>query len=181
MSMKLLVHICCGPCSIIPFKHLFDKGEGYVCGFFFNPNIHPYTEYMKRLDSVKKLAELMGFDVIYSDDYRMEEFLLNVAKDPDNRCEHCYRSRLEETAQAAKENGFSSFTTSLLYSRYQKHERIKEVGEEVGGLKGIPFFYHDFRYGWKDGIALSKDMGLYRQQYCGCIYSEKERYYGRKK
>ena len=92
------------------------------------------------------------------------------------RCSYCYFSRLEATAQAAKENDFDYFSSSLLYSKYQDHEMIKRIGMGLAEKYGVPFYYDDFRIGWKEGIKESKEMGLYRQQYCGCIFSEKERY-----
>lgn len=177
--MKLLVHICCGPCAIYPLKKIVD-GMMDVCGFFYNPNIHPYTEYQKRLAAVKILAEKMDIEMIYRDEYNLEEFLKNTIKDIDARCGYCYSSRLEATAKAAKENGFDYFSSSLLYSKYQNHDEIRNIGKGLTEKYGIPFYYDDFRIGWKQGIKESKDMGLYRQKYCGCIFSEKERYLGGK-
>lgn len=196
--MKLLVHICCGPCAIYPLKKILG-GRMDVWGFFFNPNIHPYTEYQKRLGAVKILAEKMDVKMLYRDEYNLEEFLKNTirqeavergfslatAGEPKGshynkpaRCGYCYSSRLEATAQAAKENNFDYFSSSLLYSKYQEHDMIKNIGNGLAEKYGIPFYYDDFRIGWKEGIKESKDMGLYRQQYCGCIFSEKERYLG---
>jgi predicted adenine nucleotide alpha hydrolase (AANH) superfamily ATPase len=86
---------------------------------------------------------------------------------------------LEATARAAKKGRFDSFTTTLLHSKHQNHEMIREMGESLGQRYGIRFIYEDFRLGWKEGIEVSKKLGLYRQQYCGCIYSEKERYLGK--
>lgn len=185
-SMKLLVHICCGPCAVYPLKKILD-GRMDVWGFFFNPNIHPYTEYQKRLSAVKILADKMNVKMIYRDEYNLKEFLKNtVGTDlksvPKNtRCNYCYSSRLEATAQAAKENGFDCFSSSLLYSKYQEHEVIKKFGMGLAEKYGVAFYYDDFRIGWKDGIKESKEMGLYRQQYCGCIFSEKERYHSTSK
>lgn len=180
--MKLLVHICCGPCAIYPLKKIVD-GRMDVWGFFFNPNIHPYTEYQKRLAAVKTLAEKMDVKMIYRNEYNLEEFLRNTlgtdfksVPQKNARCGYCYSSRLEATAQAAKENGFDWFSSSLLYSKYQNHDEIKNIGKGLAEKYGVKFYYDDFRIGWKDGIKESKDMGLYRQQYCGCIFSEKERY-----
>ncbi len=172
--MKLLVHVCCGPCAIIPFKELLSK-EWQVWGLFYNPNIHPYHEYVRRLEAVKRLQSLLDLRIIYSDDYDMEGFIAHVAHDISNRCHYCYRMRLERTALEAKKRGFDAFSTSLLYSKYQDHDLIKRFGEEIGRTQGIRFFYHDFRKGWGRGIKLSRKMGLYRQRYCGCIYSARER------
>ena len=174
--MKILLHICCAPCAIYPVQELRTNGMD-VTGFFYNHNIHPYQEYRRRLDTVRKYSELVELEVIYRDEYRLEEFLANVAAKPEQRCLYCYASRLETVAAAAVELGFEAFSTSLLYSRYQKHDAIREMGERIGAKYGIPFHYSDFRRGWQEGITLSRKMELYRQQYCGCIYSEKERYH----
>ncbi|GFE57860.1 epoxyqueuosine reductase QueH [Geobacter sp. AOG1] len=173
--MKILLHICCAPCAIYPLKELRSQGME-VTGFFYNHNIHPYQEYRRRLDTVRVYAEKVDLAMVYRDEYRLEEFLAAVADNPDQRCIYCYASRLEATAKAAAENGFPAFTSSLLYSRYQKHDTIRELGESIGARYGIRFHYDDFRRGWQEGIRISREVGLYRQQYCGCIYSEKERY-----
>jgi predicted adenine nucleotide alpha hydrolase (AANH) superfamily ATPase len=173
--MKLLLHICCAPCAIYPVKELRSQGVD-VTGFFYNHNIHPYQEYRKRLDTVQAYAGLVDLEVVCRDEYRLEEFLGAVAGQPDQRCLYCYSSRLEVAARTAAELNFPVYSSSLLYSRYQKHEVIREMGERIGKKYGVRFFYEDFRRGWQEGIALSKQMALYRQQYCGCIYSEKERY-----
>jgi len=173
--MKILLHICCAPCSIYPLKELRSQGMD-VTGFFFNHNIHPYQEYRRRLDTVREYADKVDLTMVYRDEYRLEEFLGAVSANPDQRCLYCYASRLEATARAAAENGFQGFTSSLLYSRFQKHDTIRELGENIGARHGVRFHYDDFRRGWQEGIRISKEVGLYRQQYCGCIYSEKERY-----
>jgi epoxyqueuosine reductase len=173
--MRLLLHICCGPCAIYPVKELRSSGVE-VTGLFYNHNIHPFTEYKLRMDAVRSYAEMVELSVIYREEYRLEEFLSNVAGDPAARCSYCYRSRLEETARSAAELGFPYFSSTLLYSRYQNQESIREFGDELGEHYGVKFHFDDFRRGWQEGIDLSKDMGLYRQKYCGCIYSEKERY-----
>jgi predicted adenine nucleotide alpha hydrolase (AANH) superfamily ATPase len=147
-----------------------------VVGFFFNHNIHPYLEYRRRLDTVVEYARQESVDTIVVDEYRLEEFLAAVAGKPDEKCIYCYGSRLEKTAEAAAERGFDCFTSSLLYSRYQKHDVIRSLGEQAGKKYGVSFYYDDYRRGWQEGIRLSKEAGMYRQQYCGCIYSEKERY-----
>lgn len=179
IKVKLLVHICCGPCSIYPLKKVLGE-RMEVWGYFYNPNIHPYTEYKKRLDSVDILARNMDLKVIYRDEYDLEGFLRNTIHDIDKRCRYCYTCRMESTAKTAKEEGFDFFSSSLLYSKFQDHEMIQRIGNSLANKIGVPFFYEDFRIGWKDGIKESKEMGLYRQKYCGCIFSEKDRYLGRK-
>jgi predicted adenine nucleotide alpha hydrolase (AANH) superfamily ATPase len=173
--MKILLHMCCAPCAVYPVQELRREGM-IVSGFFYNHNIHPYQEYLRRLDTVRKYAELVELEVIIRDEYRLEEFLANVASDPEKRCPYCYSSRLEIAAAAAVELGFEAFSSTLLYSRYQRHDLIREMGERIAGKYGIRFHYDDYRRGWQEGITLSKKMELYRQKYCGCIYSEKERY-----
>jgi predicted adenine nucleotide alpha hydrolase (AANH) superfamily ATPase len=152
-----------------------EKGDEVV-GFFFNPNIHPYQEYQKRLDALKQYSEKVGLKVIYRDEYLVEEFLRNVSHRVKERCQYCYSVRLDATAREAKKEGFDGFSTTLLQSAHQNHTQIKETGERIAQEIGIPFYYEDFRQGWRKGVEVSKAMGLYRQQYCGCIYSEKERF-----
>jgi predicted adenine nucleotide alpha hydrolase (AANH) superfamily ATPase len=176
--MNILLHICCAPCAIYPLQELRSSGM-QVTGFFFNHNIHPYQEYRKRLDTVRDYASMVGLEIICRDEYRLEEFLGAVAAEPEQRCLYCYASRLEAAAMEAAQRGFDAFTSSLLYSRYQKHAVITELGERLAEKYGVKFHYADFRTGWRQGIDISKELGLYRQQYCGCIYSEKERYHPR--
>jgi predicted adenine nucleotide alpha hydrolase (AANH) superfamily ATPase len=147
-----------------------------VVGFFFNPNINPYQEYRKRLESLRQYSEEVGLKVIYRDEYLLEEFLRNVSQRPEERCAYCYSVRLEAAAQESKKGGFDQFSTTLLQSTHQNHHLIRETGERMAQEIGIPFYYEDFRKGWRKGVEISKAMGLYRQQYCGCIYSEKDRY-----
>jgi len=173
--MKILLHICCANCAITPLERLKENGSE-VTGYFFNPNIHPYQEYQKRLDALKQYSEKVGLNVIYRDEYLLEEFLENVSHRVKERCQYCYTVRLESTAREAKKNAFDGFSTTLLQSSHQNHNQIKETGERIAHEIGIPFYYEDFRPGWKKGVEVSKAMGLYRQQYCGCIYSEKERF-----
>jgi predicted adenine nucleotide alpha hydrolase (AANH) superfamily ATPase len=178
--VKILLHICCANCAITPLERLKENGNE-VTGYFFNPNIHPYQEYQKRLDTLKQYSEKVGLNVIYRDEYLLEEFLKNVSHQVKERCQYCYKVRLEATAQEAKKMFFDGFSTTLLQSAHQNHAQIKETGEHIAHEIGIPFYYEDFRQGWKKGVEISKAMGLYRQQYCGCIYSEKERYFNQPK
>jgi predicted adenine nucleotide alpha hydrolase (AANH) superfamily ATPase len=174
-AMKIMLHICCGPCAVYPVEVL--RGEGAeVTGFFFNHNIHPYQEYRKRLEAAEAYCARAGLELVLRDEYRLEEFLAAVSARPEERCRYCYASRLERTAREAADLGCDAFSTTLLYSRYQRHEVIREEGERAGNRHGVRFLYRDFRPGWRQGIDESRRMGLYRQQYCGCIYSEKDRY-----
>jgi len=173
--MNVLLHICCAPCAIHPVETLRASGHR-VTGFFFNHNIHPYQEYRKRLEALQRYAEIADLPVIWRDEYLLEEFLAAVAPAPGERCCYCYASRLERTAREASASGYEAFTSTLLYSRYQRHEVIREEGGRIAELFRVRFLYEDFRPGWRHGIDVSRQLGLYRQQYCGCIYSEKDRY-----
>jgi len=178
--MRILLHICCANCAIYPLERLKESWDEVV-GYFFNPNIHPYQEYQKRLESLKRYSEEVGMEVVYRDEYLLEEFLKTVSHRVEERCRYCYSIRLEATAQEAKKNSFDQFSTTLLQSNHQNHQLIKDIGDRLAREIGIPFYYEDFRSGWRKGVEVSKAMGLYRQQYCGCIYSEKERFMGRRK
>jgi len=173
--MKILLHICCAPCAIYPVRIL--RKDMTVMGYFYPHNIHPYAECIKRKDTLVQYAEGIGLPVIFENGYDLEGFLRNVAFREADRCEYCYHARLKATALIARRGKFDCFTTTLLYSKFQKHDRIKLLGQSIGKSVGIPFYYEDFRTGWKEGVAESKALGMYRQQYCGCIYSEKERYH----
>jgi len=150
-----------------------------LMGFFYPHNIHPYTEMILRKDTLFSYAEQIGLRVIYQEGYKLEEFLRNTAFRENSRCHYCYFDRLKATALLAKRGKFDYFTSTLLYSKFQKHDLIRSIGEDVGKTVGIDFYYDDFRKGWKEGIVESKALGMYRQQYCGCIYSEKERFAGK--
>lgn len=167
--------MCCGPCAVYPVDKF--KGEGIdVHGLFFNPNIHPYTEYEKRLEGAKQLADDRNVPLIVIDEYKLEEFLRAAAFRENVRCQMCYAMRLERAASVAKKGGFDAFTTTLLISPHQKHELIKKIGEAAGEKYGVKFHYCDLRPGFKEGREAGRELRLYMQQYCGCIYSEAERY-----
>ena len=176
--MRLLLHLCCANCAIYPVKVLRQE-DHQVTGIFYNHNIHPYQEFKRRLDAVHDYSARVDLPVISHEEYLLEEFLAQVALTPSRRCDYCYLSRLTTVARAAAEGDFQAFSTTLLYSRYQQHEKIRDYGQSLAEQYGVAFLYRDFRHGWREGIDASKAMGLYRQQYCGCIYSEKERYYPR--
>ncbi|MEW6187157.1 MAG: epoxyqueuosine reductase QueH [Thermodesulfobacteriota bacterium] len=174
--MKILLHVCCGPCTIFPLQTLRNQGI-QVSGYFYNPNIHPFREYQKRRETLKDYAKLSDLPIIFDERFDLELFLDQTRPWGEERCRSCYEIRLEAAALRAKDQGCDAFTSTLLYSRYQKHDWIKEVGERIGKQQGLPFFYQDFRSGWQEGVDKSREIGLYRQPYCGCIFSEKERYY----
>ena len=148
-----------------------------VMGFFYRHNIHPFQECQRRENTLKQYAESIDFKVIYQKDYKIEKFFQAVVFREQDRCRYCYHDRLKATALVAKKGKFEGFTTTLLYSKFQNHSLIREIGEAIAKKYGLTFFYHDFREGWKYGIEKSKSLDMNRQQYCGCIYSEKDRYF----
>lgn len=148
-----------------------------VTGLYYNPNIHPLQEYLRRREGVALVAERLGIPVIFKDDeYDPQAYFRAVTFREPNRCAPCYALRLERTLSIARRGGFDAFTTTLLYSKFQKHEQIRTMGLDLAQGGGVAFHYADFRTGWSEGIAQSKEWGIYRQQYCGCLYSEFERY-----
>lgn len=173
--MKVLLHACCGPCASYSVEALREAGHD-VTGYFYNPNIHPSQEYQRRLESFRKLAEAVALPVLGPGDYDFQDWLRQAAYREQVRCQLCYQTRLEQTARVAKHGKFEAFTTTLLISPWQRHETIRQVGEALAAQYGVPFLYMDFRPGFKRSVELSKQLDLYRQQYCGCIYSEAERY-----
>lgn len=176
---KLLLHSCCAPCLIAPYQEL--KAEAVnVSVLWYNPNIHPVTEYRQRLQTLKDFAEREGFPLIVKDDYGLRDFVKAVVDRLDSRCGHCYRLRLETAAKTASENGFDAFSSTLFYSKYQNHELLKEIAEEMAAKYQVSFFYRDWRELWDEGTRLSREAGMYRQKYCGCVFSEEERYLKRK-
>jgi epoxyqueuosine reductase len=173
--VQILLHICCAPCAVYPVSRLQADGHA-VTGFFYNPNIHPFREYRMRLDTVRDFAVRTGMALNVKDDYDLEGYLTKVLGRGTGRCEQCYRIRLDVAAAASRALGLPAFSTSLLYSKYQRHDVIRGVAAEMAQEHGVQFLYEDFREGWSMGIRESRRMKLYRQQYCGCIFSERERY-----
>ncbi len=176
MNKKCLLHVCCAPCSVYPLKILQKKFD-FIAYYFYGNNIHPFTEYIKRRNAVIKHADYTGLHLIINKKYDLQNFIQKIVFRESERCSICYYERLKSAAKIAKKGKFDYFTTSLLYSKFQKHKTIKSIGEAIGKETGVPFYYEDFRCGWREGIEESKKLNLYRQEYCGCIYSEKERYY----
>jgi epoxyqueuosine reductase len=173
--MRILLHICCGPCALYPVRQLREQGHT-VSGLFHNPNIHPYQEFRRRIDAVKTFGDACCCEIDIDEDYGLTSFLQKVVFHEKERCPLCYEMRLIRTVATAVAGNFEAFTTTLLYSRYQNHQLLVERCRQLAREHGISFFYEDFRIGWQWGIDRSIDMGLYRQPYCGCIYSEQERY-----
>ena len=173
--MKTLLHICCAPCSVFCIKQLRSEGIEPT-GFWFNPNIHPVTEYRKRKDTLINYAKEINMELVVDDTYGLRDFVRSVADNILERCKYCYAVRLEETARYAAENGFDSFTSTLFVSPYQDHELMKKVAESAAKKYGIEFLYRDFRVGFREGQAEARSKEMYMQKYCGCIFSEEDRY-----
>ena len=174
--MKLLMHACCAPCSVYCIDALREKGIEPII-YWYNPNIHPYKEYEARRDCLIDYTNKINIKCIVEDEYGLDEFCKNVSNNIESRCiDYCYPIRLRKTFEYAKENGYDTVTTTLLYSIYQKHDYIKKLCEDYSKEYGIEFLYIDFRYGFWIGHDKAKKEGLYMQKYCGCVFSEESRY-----
>ncbi|HUV73467.1 MAG TPA: epoxyqueuosine reductase QueH [Anaerolineae bacterium] len=178
---SILLHTCCGPCATYTINRLREQGYE-VSGFWYNPNIHPFTEHQRRLASMEAYAESVGLPLLSDEGYEMSEFLRAVVgrEAHPERCRHCYAMRLGRTAKVAAGEGFDAFTTTLLISPHQDQDLLRETGEAAGAEYGVEFHFESFRRGWSERGRLTREHDLYRQQYCGCIYSEWERYSGHK-
>ena len=174
-STRVLLHTCCAPCSIHCVDSLRSEGLAPV-SYWFNPNIHPYTEYRSRKTTLEDYAKSIQLPLIVDNTYGLREFCKNVIHDLSGRCFYCYDVRLEQTAKYAAEHGFASFTTTLLVSPFQNHQAIIHVAEKAAEKYQVPFLYRDFRPGFQDGQSKARELELYMQKYCGCIFSEEERY-----
>lgn len=173
--MKLLMHICCAPCANMPIDAL--RADGIVLtGYWYNPNIHPFTEYRARRNCLQEYAKTIELPLLMRDDYGLRPFVREVVGDIAGRCVKCYEMRLFEAARAAKEGGFDAFTSSLFISPYQKHELMRDVAYRAAEEYGVEFYYQDFRPMFRDGQARARELGFYMQKYCGCVFSEQERY-----
>ncbi|MCK5684813.1 epoxyqueuosine reductase QueH [bacterium] len=173
---KILVHTCCAPCFSVVHNSL-EKKFSSIFMFWFNPNIHPFTEYKNRFFSVEKYLESSpDLKMIKIHKYDIAEFVRNCAFREANRCIYCYETRLDFLGKIASKSGFTHITTSLLASPFQQHEIIRSVCESVEKRYKVKFYYEDFRKNWKIRENSIVELDLYRQQYCGCIYSEEERY-----
>ena len=176
---NLLLHVCCGPCAVMPITRLLDEGFA-VTAWFMNPNIQPLAEYLRRREAAGQCAERLGVPIIFADEtWNITNWLRAVAGRDTSpaRCAYCCESRMQAAFAFASQQGFAWVSSSLLYSRYQPHEVIKKAGEALAAQPGAPgFAYRDFRTDWQEGIDRSKGMELYRQPYCGCVYSESDRY-----
>ena len=174
--MKLLMHTCCAPCSVYCIDCLRNEGIEPTL-YWYNPNIHPYIEYKTRRDTLLEYSKMINAKLIINEDYGLDNFCKATINDLDNRCvNYCYPIRLNQTVKFAKENGYDSFTSTLFVSPYQKHDELKKLCEKLSEKYEIEFLYRDFRVGFREGQAKARELGLYMQKYCGCIFSEEDRY-----
>lgn len=178
--MNLLLHICCAPCSISCIEMLRQEGIEPT-GYWYNPNIHPYKEYQARRDTLIGYAQQIGLRLLLQDEYGLRPFVRAIYPNLENRCGVCYRLRMEATARYAAENGFEGFASTLFVSPYQNHELLRETAEAMAAQYGVRFVYRDFRPGFRAGQQKARELQLYMQKYCGCVFSEEERYLKKKK
>lgn len=191
--MNILLHICCGNCATYPVR-LIKRENHDLTGYWFNPNIQPFKEYRSRFDSVRDLSARWRFDLLGDEEYSPGEYfrMFNIKEYGDSdgeirdtgglkrpekpdRCRRCYELRLEKTGREASARGFEAFTTTLLISPYQDYDQILATGNEVAGRYDLIFFQKDFRPYFRDAGKLGREIGLYRQKYCGCVFSREER------
>ncbi len=174
-SSRILLHSCCAPCTLYPMARLMSQGFA-VTGFFFNPNIHPFSEFEKRLAAVSEYYRVTKVGLIVDPSYNVGDFLREVFASTTRRCETCWRMRLKAAFVKGKEIGVDAVTTTLFYSIYQDHDTLRGIAREESADSGVDVYYEDFRTGWHEGQRRARAMGVYRQKYCGCIFSEEERY-----
>jgi predicted adenine nucleotide alpha hydrolase (AANH) superfamily ATPase len=169
---KILLHTCCGPCFLGSYEGLKNE-DLEITNFYYNPNIQPVDEWNTRLENLKSAALGKSAAVLVSpyDPENYAEAVAGKESEFPRRCLDCYRLRLQKTAESARDGGYDLFSTTLLISPYQQHEALKNIGREVGQRVGIDFYYKDLRPFFKEGQAIAKNQNLYRQKYCGCLYS----------
>lgn len=178
-NKKILLHACCGICSGYPISLLKDMGYSVIV-YFYNPNIYPQEEYQKRLTAEKKLCSHYGTELIegnYEPD-KYYEFIKGLENEPEKglRCDKCFELRFTESAIKAKELGIEEFTTSMVISPHKNYEKLTAIGEKIAKEYGLKYLPINFRK--NDGFfktnQISKELGLYRQNYCGCKFAKKE-------
>ena len=180
---SLLIHSCCAPCSSYVLEYLSQYFK--ITVLYYNPNIYPQEEFWKRLDEQKRLISEMKFvnpvnviDIGYnSEDFYSEVKGLENDLEGGNRCNKCFTLRLKKTAQIAKENGFDYFTTTLTISPLKDEQLLNQIGKTVSEEYGVSYLFSDFKKknGYNRSVELSKEYNLYRQDYCGCVFSQNQR------
>ena len=178
--MKLLMHICCAPCANLPIDALRADGVD-LTGYWYNPNIHPFTEYRARRNCLREYAGQIRLPLLEENRYALRPFIRSVAEDIGNRCVKCYEMRLFQAAETAAREGFDAFTSSLFISPYQNHELMRQICEQMAEKYGVEYLHRDFSPRFREGQDKARELGLYMQNYCGCVFSEEDRYRKRKK
>lgn len=179
MKNRLLIHACCAPCLVAVYddtiKNMTNMDIDEFDVIWHNTNIHPKIEYEKRKETFISYVNSMGKTPIMIDEYNMNKFISDVVNLDKTkykmRCEYCYVSRLEKVFEYAKENGYTHVTTTLLISPFQKHDVIRKVCESLAKKYDVIFLYKDYRPLFEEGQKKAKELGIYRQKYCGCVYS----------
>ncbi len=171
----VLIHSCCAHCAAYTVDYWREQGFE-VSTLWYNPNIHPYTEHQHRRESMQSLARQTGLPLIVTEGYDIIEYFRQVVGNEAERCRYCFQLRLSKTAEVAHQREFDAFTSTLLISPHQKHDLLREIGDKLAEEKGVDFLYADLRKHYSDSRRITKGKNLYRQQYCGCLYSEWERY-----
>ncbi len=174
MPVPLLLHVCCAPCMTVVQKALSLEGFG-ITAFFYNPNIHPWKERQRRLETLITYSDSEGIPLEIVEAYPLEENI-RMLLEAENRCYACFEDRLSATAMKTDEMGMSVFSTTLSVSPFQNQEQIRGAGEKAALEVGVEFIYRDFRDLYKDSVRISRENDMYRQPYCGCVFSERDRY-----
>lgn len=177
---RLLLHACCGPCSSYVIEYLSKYFD--ITIYYYNPNIYPKEEYERRLEELKKFVNTFNNSVkvieeLYNEeDYNNSVYGLEHLGEKSIRCYECYKFRMDKAALYAKENDYDYFTTTLSISPHKNSKWINEIGELLQNKYNIKYLYSDFKKkeGYKRSLELSKKYNLYRQDYCGCIYSKRK-------
>jgi epoxyqueuosine reductase len=178
--------MCCGPCASATIPLWTGRGVA-VTGFFFNPNVHPLLEWRRRATGARDVAEMTGVEMLEDPGYDPAAWFASVvpgryegvpAPGQPSRCRRCIGQRLRRAAREAAAQGFDAFSTTLSISPYQDHEAIQVTGKEAAEQHGVEFLYEDLRPLYGESRRLSREWGIYRQKYCGCLLSEWERYRG---
>jgi predicted adenine nucleotide alpha hydrolase (AANH) superfamily ATPase len=174
ISHRALIHICCAHCAAYTLQ--FWQQQGYlVTALWYNPNIHPQNEHALRLQAARELLEQSHIPLIVMPDYEPSRYFAAIRGAEGHRCCACFDLRLQMTAAQALKEGYGVFSTSLLISPHQEHQSIIASGDEIARSMGLVFLYSDLRRRYSNSRVITKDRQLYRQQYCGCIYSFGER------
>ena len=173
--MKLLLHSCCAYCAAYTAGYWGRQGW-QVTAFWYNPNIHPFREHQLRLEAMLALADKTGLPLMVDEGYAVIDYFKTVRAAGGVRCQGCFQLRMGRTAERARQGGFSAFTTTLFISPHQKHRLLRRTGQALAEGTGIPFLDTDLRGGYRESHRMGHELRLYHQSYCGCLYSEWERY-----